>query len=130
MRARSGKHGFSMIGNLHPWPYRRDPTIAIDQKRCTLHAHILSSVHGFLHPDAISLANTFRFVGPQCDPQRVLRFEGSMTGQAIGRNADDFRVRLGESGTQCIEVDRFTGTSARVVLGIEIDYELFSSERG
>ena len=73
-----------------------DFSIRIDDESGASDTHIGTTIHRFLHPNALFLTNRLIFIGNQAKIQIVIIEEFLMGFDAIGAYSDDFHAQLGE----------------------------------
>src|SRR5260221_4653065 len=111
-------------------PRPTNNTFAIEQKGAALDAHVFASVHAFLDPDAVFLADVRAGVGGENKGQLVLLLEFVVRRDRIFRDPDDHRTRPAIVRKRIAEPARLGGTARCVVLRIKIEHHLFALELG
>ena len=71
-----------------------------------------------------------RGLGDKIDLKTMLGLEFVMFLDAIGRHAEDDSTCLLELSPACGKVDRFGGTTAGVIFGVEIEYDFLALQLG
>ena len=106
-----------LIEDLH------DLAFSVDQKRRSLDAHVLFTVHRFFHPDAVFLHDVLFSVGQKVESKVVFRPEFLMRLFAVGGNAEQLDILFVEDVVRVTERTNLERSARRVVFRVEKQHD-------
>src|SRR5205823_541022 len=129
-----GARRFQHLGDMsrHPdlAPSAADGPLLVDQERAALDAYILASVHAFLDPDAVFLADVRARIGRKNERELVLLLELVVRCDRILRDPDHHRPRPAVIRESVAKSARFRSAARGVVLRVKIEDDVFALELG
>ena len=111
-----------LIEDLH------DLAFSVDQKRRSLDAHVLFTVHRFFHPDAVFLHDVLFSVGQKVESKVVFRPEFLMRLFTVGGNAEQLDVLFIEDVVRVTERAGLERSARRVVFRVEKQHNALAFE--
>jgi hypothetical protein len=105
-----------------------DTTVLVDEKGRPENAHIPSSEHRLLAPDAVRVGDGVIGVSDKRERQLVLLLEVLVLAYRIRAHAEDRRIESLEPREGVAEFARLDGSALGGVLGIEVEHDRMAAE--
>src|SRR5687768_666797 len=120
------QHFLNMAGDLDSSPFPPQYSLRINYERAAVDATDLLAVHVFHLHDVEQLASRFVSIAQQFERETHLHLEIFMRFDAVSRDTYNIAVEFGEFRVSITELLALGSATGRVVLGIKINYQIFS----
>ena len=107
---------------------RADATVRADDERGPLRPHEDVASHVLFHPDAVVLDDFASVIAEQRERQAKFVDESAVAFERVGAHTENCRVEVLEIRPAVAQPARLHGAAGRVVLGIEIEHDMFAAE--